>query len=70
MQDDLLNADEISAKLIELEDRSRRNNLQIDGIKEEIQNTLADKLEIKSDVEIDRCHKIGPRKTKAGQNRD
>ena len=25
---------------------------------------------IKSDVEIDRCHRIGPRKTKTGQNRD
>ena len=35
IEDDLLNADEASAKLIELEDRSRRNNLWIDGIKEE-----------------------------------
>ena len=25
---------------------------------------------IESDVEIDRCHRIGPRKTKTGQNRD
>ena len=29
-----------------------------------------DKLGIESDVEIDRCHRIGPRKTKTGQNRD
>ena len=29
-----------------------------------------DKLGIESDIEIDRCHRIGPRKTKTGQNRD
>ena len=39
IEDDLLNADEVSAKLIELEDRSRRNNLRIDGIKEEPNKT-------------------------------
>ena len=39
MEDDLLNADEASAKLIELEDRSRRNNLRIDYIKEEPNET-------------------------------
>ena len=55
VEDDLSNADEVSAKLIELEVRSRRNNLQIDGIKEEpyqtwkvyekkFQNIIADKL--------------------------
>ena len=31
----MLNADEVSAKLIESEYRSRRNNLRIDGIEEE-----------------------------------
>ena len=77
----LLNADEVSAKLIEFEDRSRRNNLQIDGIKGEsnetreagekkFQNIIADKLGTESDIEIDRCHRIGPCKTKTGQNRD
>ena len=35
IEDDLLNADEVSAKLIELEDRSRRYDLRIDGIKED-----------------------------------
>ena len=39
IEDDLLNADEVSAKLVELEDRSRRNNLRIDGIKEEPNET-------------------------------
>ena len=81
IEDDLLKADEVSAKLVELEDRSRRNNLRIDGIKEEpnetwetcekkIQDIIADKMGIESDVEIDRCYRIGPRKTKTGQNRD
>ena len=35
-----------------------------------IQNIIADKLGIESDVEIDRCHRIGPHKTKTGQNYD
>ena len=35
IENDLLNADKVSAKLIELKDRSRRNKLRIDGIKEE-----------------------------------
>ena len=35
----MLNANELSAKLIELDDRSRRNNLRIDGIKEEPNET-------------------------------
>ena len=39
IEDDPFNADEASAKLIELENRSRRNNLQIDGIKEEPNET-------------------------------
>ena len=39
IEDDLLNADEVSAKLIKLEDRSRRNNLRIDGIWEEPNET-------------------------------
>ena len=67
----------MSEKLIKLEDRSRRNNLPIDGIKEEpgetweacekkIQNIIANKLGIESDVEIDRHHRIGPCKTKIG----
>ena len=38
-QDDLLNADEASAKLIELEDISRRNNLEVHGLKEELNET-------------------------------
>ena len=33
--EDLLDSDIVSSKLIELEDRSRRNNLRIDGIAED-----------------------------------
>ena len=39
IEDDLSNAVEVSAKLIELEDRFRRNNLRRDGIKEEPNET-------------------------------
>ena len=31
---------------------------------------IADKLEIESDIEIDRCHRTGPCKTKTGKNQD
>ena len=33
--EDLLDSDKLSSKLIKLEDRSRRNNLRIDGIAED-----------------------------------
>ena len=33
--EDLLDSGKVSSKLIELEDRSRRNNLRIDGIAED-----------------------------------
>ena len=32
IEKDLLDPDDVSAKLVELEDRSRRNNLRIDGL--------------------------------------
>ena len=34
IEKDLLDADDVSAKLVELEDRSRRNNLRIHGVRE------------------------------------
>ena len=66
--------------MVQLEDRSRRNNLRIDGIKEEpnetweacekkIQDVIADKMGMESGVEIDRRHRIGPRKTKTDRPR-
>ena len=57
-------------KLIDLEDRSRRNNLRIDGLKEHIEESwevtenkvktlFKDQLEIHEDIEIDRAHRVG-----------
>ena len=51
IEDDLLNADEVSAKLIELEDRPRRNNLRIDGIKDE-PNETSEACEKKSKISL------------------
>ena len=34
IEEDLLNPNDLSSKLIELADRSRQNNLRIEGIKE------------------------------------
>ena len=63
-------------KLAELEDRSRKNNLRIDGINEEkgetweicetkIKNIFQEKLEIHDDIIIDRAHIT---KGKTGKN--
>ena len=35
-----------------------------------MQYIITDKLRIESDIEIDRCHRIGLRKTKTGQDWD
>ena len=54
-------------KLIELEDRSQRSNIRIDGIEEKqyetwdrceekVQKVTKDKLSIEDEVEIDHCH--------------
>ena len=70
---DLLDPNDVSEKLIELEDRFRRNNLRFDGLTEDtnetwddcerkIQKILSDKLEITEDVEIERCHRMEKRK--------
>lgn len=39
IEDGLLNDDKVSAKLMQLEDRFRRNNLQIDGVRDELNET-------------------------------
>ena len=67
--EDLLDSDKVSSKLIELEDRPWRNNLQIDGIvgdqneswhefEEKVLEVIKGKLEIQYPIEIDRCHHI------------
>ena len=40
------------------------------SMRTKIQNIITDKLGIESDVEIDRCHRIGPCKTKTDQDQD
>ena len=67
IEDDLLDPTFVMEKLTELEDRSRRNNVRIDGIpetpnetwencEEEVRKIIKNKLDITDDIEIDRCH--------------
>ena len=67
--EDVLDPDYATNKLIELEDRSQRNNIRIDGIEEEqyetwdrceenVQKVIKDKLGIDDEIEIDRCHSM------------
>ena len=69
IEKDLLDAGEVSAKLAELEDRSRRNNLRIHSVREtpnetwktceeKIQEVLKNDLGFATEVEIDRCHQV------------
>ena len=61
---------ELHAKLNDLEDRSRRNNLKFEGVAEgpnenweqsteKILKIISDKLQISEPVEIERAHRIG-----------
>ena len=65
--EDVLDRDYATNKLTELENRSWRNNIHIDGIEEEqyetwdrceekVQKTIKEKLGTEVEVEIDRCH--------------
>ena len=69
VQQDLLDSKYVSSKLIELEDRSRRNNLRIDGIDEKpnetwdkcearVQELTEVNLGITDTTEFERCHRI------------
>ena len=60
----------IKNKLREVEDRSRRNNLRIDGIKEydseswvdtesKVRKLFREKLELEGDLIIERAHRVG-----------
>ena len=73
LEDDLLDPNEVSKKLTELKDRSRRNNLRFDGLTEDpnetwddcerkVQDVLLNKLNIEGNIEIDRCHRFGKRR--------
>ena len=65
--------EEIKNKLVDLEDRSRRQNLRIDGINEEpneswdeckkkVQDLFKETLGIEERIEIDRAHRTGTRR--------
>ena len=60
-------------KLVDLEDRSRRSNLRIDGLREneretweetemKVKNLFRNELGITEEVEIDRVHRVGRKK--------
>ena len=70
IEDDLLDPEYVMGKLIELEDRSRRNNLRIDGVEEtpnetwdicegKVQDIVKNKLGITAEIGFDRCHRTG-----------
>ena len=69
MNDYIEDAENIHNKLVELENRSRRNNIRIDGIKEHnkesweecersVHSMLKERLDIEN-VEIERAHRAG-----------
>ena len=73
LEDDLLDPNEVSKKLIELEDRSRRNNIRFDGqtknpnetwddCERKVQDVLLNKLNIEGNIKIDRCHRFEKRR--------
>ena len=73
LEDDLVDPNEVSKKLIELEDRSGRNNLRFDGLTEDpnetcddcerkLQDVLLNELNIEGNIKIDRCHRFGKRR--------
>ena len=69
IEKDLLDPDDVSTKLVELEDRSQRNNLRIDGFQEtpnetceeKVQEVLKSNLGFATEVEIDRYHRVKSR---------
>ena len=63
----------MSKKLIELEDRTRRNSLHFNGLTEDpnetwddcerkVQDVLLNNLNIEGNIEIDRCHRFRKRR--------
>ena len=68
-----IDPDEVQKKLTDLEDRSRRNNLLIDGVEEEngeswddcerkVKEIFMKKLELENDIIIERAHRAGKSK--------
>ena len=65
-------------KLIELEERSRRNNLRINGVEEipnktweicekKVQDIVENELGITTEIKFDRCHHTGKYKKESVQ---
>ena len=80
VQQDLVDPNYISSKLIKLEDRSRRNNLCIDGIGEKpnetwdecgacMQELIKVNLGISDAIKFERCHRI-PAQTNSSENQN
>ena len=70
MDEDLLDPDIVTKKLIGLEDQSRRNNPRIDVVEEtlnetwdaceeKVQSIIKEELGITAEIELDRCHRTG-----------
>ena len=70
LEDHLLDPSEMSKKLTELKDRSRRNNVRFDVLTEDpnetwdhcerkVQDVLLNKLNIEGNIEINQCHCFG-----------
>ena len=80
IEKNLLNPDDVSTKLVGLEDRSRRNDLQIyelqetpnetwETYKEKFQEILQNNLGFATEVEIDICHRVKCR-NQSGQHQE
>ena len=78
IEKDLLDPDDVNAKLVELEDTSRRNNLRNDSLQEspnetwktceeKVQEILNNNLGFAAEVDIDRCHRVKSR-NQSGQH--
>ena len=72
-EDDLLDPNEVSKKLIELEDRSRCSNLRFDDLtadpnktwdncERKVLNLILNNLNVESNIKINRCHRFGKRR--------
>ena len=68
-------------KLIELEERSRRNNLRINGVEQipnktweicekKVQDIVENELGITTEIKFDRCHHTGKSKKESVQTKN
>ena len=73
LQDDLLDPNKVSKNITELGYRSRHNNLRLDGLTEDpnetwgecerkVQEVLFNNLNIDGNIEVARCHRYGKRR--------